>query len=316
MDYRRLGRTDLRVSALALGTVELGMDYGIEVPGQFGRPTEAEAIRLVHAAIDAGINLIDTARVYGTSEAVLGRALRDRREQAVLATKVRTQQDDGTTPTGDDLRRHMHASLEASLEQLQTDYVDIWQIHNIDTALLAQIDLVAEVFAEVRRAGKVRWVGGSAYGSAIPLAALETGVFDVLQVTYSVLDQRLADRVFPMAAGQDVGIIARSVLLKGVLTGRGEYLPPHLEELRVRSRQFRGLIDRSGLGLSPAQAAIAFALAHPHISSVLVGVRSRAELREDLQAVDITLPSDLLERLYALRLDDDRLLNPSTWGIP
>ncbi len=136
MDYRRLGRTELQVSALALGTVELGLDYGIAAPGEFGRPSLAEAVSLVHRALDAGINLIDTARAYGESEAVLGRALRDRRSAALLATKVRTQRDDGTTPVGAELRQHMQQSLDTSLRQLQTDYVDIWQIHNVDAALL------------------------------------------------------------------------------------------------------------------------------------------------------------------------------------
>jgi aryl-alcohol dehydrogenase-like predicted oxidoreductase len=105
VDFRRLGRTGLQVSALALGTVELGLEYGIAMPGELGRPSEAEASRLVHAAIDNGINLVDTARSYGESEAVLGRILRGRRDQVVLATKVRTQMDDGSTPQGTELRR-------------------------------------------------------------------------------------------------------------------------------------------------------------------------------------------------------------------
>lgn len=309
MHHRLLGRTGLRVSALALGTVELGMDYGIVVPGDYGRPGEAEAIRLVHAALDAGINLIDTARVYGQSEAVLGRALRDRRDRVVLATKVDAQGYHGRA-----LKRHMWASLETSLQTLGTDYLDIWQIHNLDAALLDQVDVMAGVFTAARRRGLVRWFGGSTYGTEIPLAALATGLFDTLQVTYSVLDQRLAGRVFPLAAEKNVGIIVRSVLLQGVLTARGDHLPAHLEPLRACSRQFRRLVAASGLDLSPAQVAIAFGLAHPQIDSVLVGVRTERELREDLQALQVTLPPDLLAQLYQLRLDDANLLNPGTWS--
>lgn len=315
MRYRRLGRTGLQVSALALGTVELGMDYGIRVPGQYGRPPEAEAVQLVHAALDAGVNFIDTARAYGESEAVLGRALRNRRDEVVLATKVHTQRDDGTTPTGDELRRQMLASLDASLAHLQTDYVDVWQIHNLDSSLLAQIDVVADVFDESRRRGKARWVGASTYGVEMPLAGLETDLFDVLQVTYSVLDQRLAERVFPLAAQKDVGIVVRSVLLQGVLTERGDYLPDHLEPLRARSRRFRQLVAGADLDLTPAQVAVAFGLHHPQIGAVLLGVRSKEELREDLQAVGTTLPADLLAQLHGLRLDDADLLDPSTWQI-
>jgi 1-deoxyxylulose-5-phosphate synthase len=316
MDQRTLGRTGLRVSRLALGTVELGLDYGIAAPGEFGRPTTGEAIRLVHAALDGGITLLDTARAYGESEAVLGQALRGRRARVVLATKVRTQHADGTTPSGPQLRQLMERSLETSLGLLETDYVDIWQIHNVDEALLSQIDVVAEVFATARQAGKVRAVGGSTYGAEMPLLALQTGLFDMLQVTYSVLDQRLADQVLPAAAERGVGIVVRSILLKGALTTRGDYLPEHLVVLRERSRQFRGVVAESRLGISPVQAAIAFGLAHPQIDAVLVGLRSTAELHEALGATGVGLPDGLLDELRALRLDDAELLNPSTWGIP
>lgn len=316
MEYRTLGRAGLHVSALALGTVELGLDYGIAVPGEFGRPAETEAIRLVHAALDGGINLIDTARAYGESEAVLGRALRGRRDQVVLASKVRTQRDDGTTPSGAELRDLMEQSLETSLRLLQTDYLDVWQIHNVDAALLARLDIVTRVFEAARQAGKIRATGGSTYGAEMPLLALQTDLFDMLQVTYSVVDQRLADQVLPAAAAQGVGVVARSILLKGALTARGDYLPDHLAALRERSRQFRALAGEIGMGSSPVQVAIAFGLAHPQIDAVLIGVRSAAELQEALGAVDLRLPEDLLARLAALRLDDSDLLNPSTWGIP
>lgn len=316
MEYRRLGRTGLQVSALALGTVELGLDYGIAVPGEFGRPAEDAAIRLVHAAIDRGINLIDTARAYGESEAVLGRALRGRRDKVVLATKVRTQRDDGSTPGEAELRQLMQQSLDTSLGLLQTDYVDIWQIHNVNATLLDRGAAVAEVFAAARQSGKVRAVGGSTYGADLPLRALESDLFDMLQVTYSVLDQRLADRVLPAAAARDVGVVVRSILLKGALTARGDYLPDHLAALRDRSHQFRALVAESGLAASPAQAAIAFGLANPQIHSVLVGMRAEHELDEALAAASLRLPDGLLDRLRALRLDDADLLNPSTWGIP
>jgi aryl-alcohol dehydrogenase-like predicted oxidoreductase len=234
----------------------------------------------------------------------------------LVATKVRTQRDDGTTPAGPELRQHMQASLETSLRLLQTDYVDIWQVHNVDTALLAQRELLGQVFAEARSSGKARAIGGSTYGVEMPMTAIESGLFDMLQVTYSVLDQRLSDQVLPTAAERDIGIVVRSILLKGALTARGDYLPDHLAELRERSRQFRKLVAESGLGITPVQVAVAFGLAHPQIHSVLIGVRSEQELREALSAATVTLPADLLAQLSALRLDDADLLNPGTWGIP
>jgi len=315
MNYRTLGRTGLPVSALALGTVELGLDYGIPVPGEDGRPGDAEGVRIVHAALDGGINYIDTARAYGESERVLGLALADRREQVVLATKVQTQRPDGSTPGGGELRRSMLADLDESLRQLRTDWVDIWQIHNVDAALLEQAETVAEVFAVARQSGKARWTGGSFYGAGLPLAALPYDIFDVMQVTYSALDQRLADRFFAAAQAANVGIVVRSVLLKGVLTARAEHLPPHLDPLRQRSRRFRQMVVDSGIACSPAQAALAFALAQPAIHAVLVGVRSVEEVTGAIQAASLHLPPVLVDQLYGLRLDDEKLLNPATWGI-
>jgi aryl-alcohol dehydrogenase-like predicted oxidoreductase len=316
MDYRTLGRSGLRVSALALGTVELGLEYGIALPGEAARLSEAEGVRLVHAALNAGITLIDTARAYGTSEDVLGAALQGRRHDVVLATKVRTQGPDGATPRGEALARAMRASLEASLRALRTDFVDLWQIHNVDAEVLAEHEAVAAAFNDARRAGLVRAVGGSTYGVEAPVAALESGLFDVLQVTYSVLDQRLDARVLPLAATSHVGVIVRSVLLKGVLTPRGDHLPEHLAPLRERSRAFRALVEARGGGLTAVQAAIAFALGHPQIGATLVGVRSEDELREALGAAAVPLDPELRADLAALRLDDPDLLNPSTWGIP
>lgn len=316
MDYRTLGRSGLRVSALALGTVELGLAYGIALPGEAPRPSQDEGVRLVHAALDGGITLLDTARKYGTSEEVLGAALQGRRHGVVLATKVRTQGPGGVTPSGEALRRLMRESLEASLRALRTDYVDLWQIHNVDAGVLAQADVIAEAFDEAKRSGKALAVGGSTYGVEAPLAALASDLFDVLQVTYSVLDQRLEAAVLPEAAARGVGIVVRSVLLKGALTARGDHLPERLAPLRERSQAFRALVDSRGGGLSPVQAAVAFALGQPLIGATLVGVRDEGELREALGAVARPLDPGLRAELAALRLDDPELLNPSTWGMP
>lgn len=313
MKYRTLGRTNFNVSALALGTVELGKDYGIQVAGDYGKPSTYEAIQLVHAALGQGINFIDTARAYGESETVLGQALRGRRDQVVLATKVVTHDAGGSVFTGATLEKQMWASLETSLKALQTDYVDLWQIHNVDRGVLDQQDRIQSVFEEVQRKGYVRAVGGSTYGVSTPKQAIEQDMFDTLQVTYSVLDQRLADQVFALAKAKHIGIIVRSILLQGALTERADHLPDHLYLLKKRSRQFRKLTEDVAPHLKPAQLAIAFGVAHPDIAAVLVGVRTAAELAEDIEAVAVDIPPDLLAHLYQLRLDQADLLNPGTW---
>ena len=316
MRYRTLGRTGLRVSVLGLGTVELGLDYGIGAPGEFERPDETAAIRLVHAALDAGVNFVDTARAYGDSERVLGLALAKRRDEVVLATKVDPRRPDGGVWESGAMQRVMQASLETSLRLLRTDHVDIWMIHSIDAALLRQREIMAEVFADARRRGQIGWTGASFYGATLPEEALGYDLFDVIQVTYSVLDQRLNERVLPLADERHVGVVARSILLKGALTERAEQLPPRLAPLRDRSRRFRALLATINGGMTPAQGAIAFGLANPHIDTVLVGVRTEAELAEDLAAVDMQFTSQELGELQALGVDDESLLDPSTWGIP
>jgi aryl-alcohol dehydrogenase-like predicted oxidoreductase len=316
MQYRPLGRTGLAVSALALGTVELGLDYGIEAQGEFGRPTQAEAVRLVHAALDAGITFVDTARAYGDSERVLGIALADRCDEVVLETKVDPRPPAGVTWSDAELRDMMLASLETSLRLLRTDHVDVWMIHSIDERLLERREVLAGVFEEAQSSGKIGWSGASFYGAALPETALAYDLFDVMQITYSVLDQRLSERVLPLAADKGVGVVARSVLLKGALTERAEYLPDRLEPLRAHSRQFRQLVAAMGDSVTPAQGAIAFALAHPQIDTVLVGARTESELAEDLAALEIRYSEAELESLAALGIDDAAMLDPSTWGIP
>ena len=315
MNYRTLGRTGLSVSALALGTVELGLDYGINAPGHFGRPSEATAAALIDAALAAGINLLDTARGYGESEAVLGRLLRGRRDQVVLATKASAHLPDGTVPSAKALRHHLVAQLEESLRLLQTEAVDLWQIHNVDARVLAEQETVAETFAAMQAAGKIRWTGGSFYGAALPETALRTNLFDVIQVTYSLFDQRIVDSVLPLAREQKVGALVRSVLLKGALTERAEHLPDHLAELRTRSRHFRQLVQEQAPQFTPAQAALAFVLANEEIGSALVGMRTADELADNLPAISAELSPALLTALRDLRVGNEALLNPGTWGI-
>ncbi len=316
MNDRVLGRSELRVSALAFGTVELGMDYGINAPGHFGRPTLDAAIELVHAALDRGINFIDTARAYGESESVLGRALRGKRAAVILATKANAHLPDGTVPVGKALRQHLLAQLETSLQQLQTEHVDLWQIHNVDDAVLAETETVATLFADLQQRGLIRASGGSFYGATLPIDALQHDLFDVMQVTYSVFDQRVADELLPLAAAQNIGIMVRSVLLKGALTARAEHLPDQLEPLRAHSRQWRQRATALLPTLTPAQAALAFALANPQIHSVLVGMRTLAELEDNLQAFTATVTPEIIAELQEFRLTDAALLNPATWGIP
>lgn len=231
----------------------------------------------------------------------------------MLATKASAHLAGGEVPAGDALVRHLKSQLETSLQMLQTDFVDVWQIHLVDAQVLAARDAVIQAFDETRQEGKVRAAGGSFYGDLLPRQALEQGGFETMQVTYSVFDQRLADHVLPQAAARQIGVLARSILLKGALTERAEFLPDKLEPLRQRARRYRRVVAEAAPQLTPAQAAVGFALACPQISSALIGVRDEEELRQSLVAVEKPLDEGLQQRLIELRIDDARLLDPSTW---
>ncbi|MBI3942998.1 MAG: aldo/keto reductase [Chloroflexi bacterium] len=314
---RTLGRTGLEVSALSLGTVELGIVYGIQIPGQEGQPSSAQAQKLLQHAIASGINYIDTAPAYGTSESVIGAAIKDVRAQVILATKVGCLDAQGQPLRGNTLRDTVQTSVEQSLKRLQTDWIDLLQVHNLTEPLL-QAGEVAGYMQHMVAQGKVRFIGASVYGPDAALAVVQDNHFDTLQVAYNVIDQRMENQVLPLARERGVGIITRSALLKGALTPKGDYLPSHLDQLKQQSQRFRQLSAQYIPQATAVQAAIAFCLSNPRISTVLVGANNIQELDEDIGAVAFPphLSPAMVAELRGLRLSDEKLLNPATWGIP
>lgn len=313
MEYRLLGRTGLRVSCLSLGTVELGLDYGIRVPGEFGPPPEDDAVRLLKAAADNGINFFDTARAYSNSEEILGKALAGRSE-CIIATKVSVPTDHGHMLVGPAVASRVMGSLDACLLASQRDVIDIAQIHNATVDVINQGEVV-HALLEAQHQGKVRYLGASVYTEAEALAVINARCFDTLQIPYSLLDQRMAQRVFPAAESAGVGIIARSALLKGALTAKAKWLPPELVGLRQAADRARGALAASW-ELLP-EMALRFCLSASHIATVLVGIRTLRELKQALAAVEAgPLSNELLTQMPALALVDERLLNPSYWPVP
>jgi 1-deoxyxylulose-5-phosphate synthase len=316
MHYRRLGRTELLLSEVSLGTVELGLNYGITPDGTgLSPPSTAEAIRLLHQAIEAGLNFIDTARAYGTSEEIIGQALPPgRRHQLYLATKVACLGPGGQPLSGETLRHQMRQFVTTSLRRLRTDGVDLLLLHDASVPALQSGEAVA-VLKELQAEGLTRYIGASTYGIEAPRLAIAQGV-EALQVAYNVLDQTLADDIFPLAQAQGVGLIIRSIFLKGALTDRGEDLPPHMEPLKQRSRAFRQFVAGLTPPLPAVQVSLRFALGRPEIATILVGVRTEPELEEALQAAAAgPLPAEVMAHLQTMRWSDP-LLNPSRWGIP
>ena len=235
MKYSSLGRTGLHVSQLALGTAAFGLEnYGIHEPGEQARLSEDQAIGLVRAAVDKGINFFDTARGYGESEAVLGRGLSDC-PSCIIATKVGIAE---ATTGRAALTRAVMDSVETSLRALRRDVLDIVQIHNATQDILERGEIL-DVLEHAREVGKLKFVGASVYGEPAALAAIRSGRVDVLQIALNLLDQRMLTTVLPDARKNNVGIVARSAFLKGALTDRARLLPDGLRGLSEASDRMR-----------------------------------------------------------------------------
>lgn len=308
MNYRRLGRTNLQVSEISLGTVELGMDYGIPAQGAHRRPSGADAGRLLNRALDLGVNLIDTAQAYGGSEVIIGQALKSRRDEYILATKIGSLSWEGYS--GTELRKRVEASITESLQALQTDIIDLLYIHNATPELIQQGEIV-EIMEWARQAGHARFIGTTTYGEAAPLAVLEDGHFDCIQVAYNLLDRQFEERVLPLAKEKDIGVVIRSVLLKGALTYRYVHLPEELHELREAVDAVNSLCSAQSSGLP--ELAYRFVLGQPVVSTALVGTARIHELQEIVSFAGCTaLPAELLNDIREIVVSPDQL-NPGTW---
>jgi aryl-alcohol dehydrogenase-like predicted oxidoreductase len=305
MDHRRLGRSGLKVSTLALGS---WTTFG-------GSVDEADAVRIIRRAFDAGVNLFDTADVYGdgAAETVLGRALRDLpREQLVIATKCRWRMWAG--PLGEGLsRKHVFDALDHSLRRLGVDYVDLYQMHSPDSDTPLEESLRA--FEDLVRSGKVRHVGYSNFDHHAPLdrRALEiqrANGWDLMissQPCYNLVDRHVEKSHLSLCRRFGLGMLVYSSLAQGVLTNKyaGGRVPPGTRasgafghfltsgkaltpENVIAAERLATWCARTGAG-TPAQVAIAWALRRPQVASVILGATSEAQLNENLLAVDLRL---------------------------
>ena len=307
---RRLGRTKLDVSVLSMGTVSLGMDYGIRTPEKIGHPSESESIQLLRAAADCGINFYDTAPVYGLSETVLGKALLGQ-TACYIATKLSLSLLEDTDQAVRRSEQNIIDSINNSLKYLQRDVLDLIQVHNATVAIFED-SVTLRALERMKHQGLVNYIGASIYDEKDALAAIDSGIVDVLQIPFSILDQRLAANVLPAAESANVGIIARSVLLQGVLSPKARYLPDHLISLKEAASRIRTEYDISWEELS--QFAIRFCLSISGIHSVLLGIENMSELNIAMAAVKAsTLPSADMSTASDFQISDSSLLNPSNW---
>jgi aryl-alcohol dehydrogenase-like predicted oxidoreductase len=316
MEYRQLGRSGLRISTLTLGTMSFG-DAGEGAP--VGHADLAGARRQIDMCLDAGINLIDTADVYGRgrSEEIVGEALEGRRDQVLLATKARMPMGEGPNDAGLS-RHHLIAGCEASLRRLRTDYIDLYQVHEWDgqTPLEETLDTLDTLV----RAGKVRYVGCSNYAGWQMTKAL--GISDRLglqrfvsqQIYYSLQARDAEYELVPACLDQGLGILVWSPLAGGLLSGkyRRDHPDPevgrHLggwDEPPIRDQeQLYDIVETlveigEAHDASAAQIALAWLLERPGVSSLVIGARNEDQLGANLAAADIELSADERARLDA-----------------
>lgn len=309
--YRLLGRSGLRVSPLALGTMTFGADWG------WGADS-AESRRVFDAYVDRGGNFIDTANFYtgGTSERLLGELMQEKRESLVLATKYSLFMRAGDPNSGGNARKNMVRSVEASLERLRTDHIDLFYLHVWDDT--TPVDEVMRAMDDLVSAGKIIYVGISDT-PAWQVARMQTladlrgwAPLIALQIEYSLIE-RTADRdLLPMAKALGLGVTPWSPLGGGVLTGKyrkddgaaaadGTRRQLIQQNGALTDRNFAiadvvGAIARE-LDQTPAQVALAWTLLEPGVTAPILGVRTLAQLEDNLGALDVVFSDDQRRRL-------------------
>ncbi|MGW0732154.1 aldo/keto reductase [Streptomyces sp. NPDC002851] len=308
MKYRTLGRTGIKVSPYCLGAMMFG---------SVGNPDHDDSIRIIHKALDAGINFIDTADAYsqGESEEIVGKALKGgRRDNVVLATKAHLPMGDDPNQQGNS-RRWLIRALEDSLRRLGTDHVDLYQIHrpapdtDVEETLSALTDLV--------RAGKVRSIGTSCFPASeiveAQWVAERRGLerFRAEQPTYSILNRGIEREVLPVCERYGMGTLVWSPLAGGLLTGR--YRKGKQPDTHRAAYGFKHMSDENRLdavekliplaaeaGMSLTHMATAFAIAHPGVTSAIIGPRTMDHLDDLLAGAETTLTDDILDSIDAI----------------
>lgn len=311
MQRRKLGKTGIDVSEIAFGGVEIGIPYGIGVASAADMLSEAEAIRLLQEALDSGINFFDTARSYGGSERLMGKAFKNRHEEVVLCTKCHPlRNSSGDLPAENQLKKDIEASLSESLSALQTDYVALFMLHQVDPEILAN-DAIAAIFSDLKKAGTIRATGVSTYTVADSRHAIESGAWDVVQLPFNLMDQRQAE-LFGLAEERGVGIVVRSVLMKGLLSNRGQNLHPALSDVETHLSGYQTLLS-DGFPDLPTFAT-KFALSYPQVASVLVGIDRMSYLHTAIKTADGDyLDPDYLKKVRDWAYPNPEFLNMTHW---
>ena len=318
MDYRILGRTGVKVSPLCLGAMMFG---------KWGNPDHDDSVRIIHRALDAGINFIDTADVYsaGESEEIVGKALSGvDRDHVVLATKVHASMGNDPNCSGNS-RRWIVRECENSLRRLETDHIDLYQVHRPDLA--CDIDDTLGALTDLVRSGKIRYFGSSTFPAHQVVEAQWVAErrgrerFATEQPPYSILVRGIEAELLPVCQRYGMGVIPWSPLAGGWLTGRfgtgkdnsshrAERIPSRYDMSDPANQAKLEAVDRlvevaADAGITMVELALAFVLEHPAVSAAIIGPRTLDQLESQLGAPGITLGTEILDRI-------DEIVSPGT----
>jgi aryl-alcohol dehydrogenase-like predicted oxidoreductase len=312
MQYRSLGRTGVQVSSLVLGAMNFGA---------LGRTTQDDATAIVDAALEGGINVIDTADMYsaGQSEEMVGQAIAGRRDDIVLATKAHMPMGDERNHQGSS-RRWLVTALDDSLRRLGVDHVDLYQVHRWDPRTSDEETLSA--LTDLQRAGKIRYFGSSTFPAhrivAAQWAARDSHLsrYVTEQPSYSILQRGIETHVLPVTEEYGLGVLAWSPLASGWLSGavregqevttsRAKIMPQRFDTALPANRARLDAVERlakvaDAAGLSMIQLALGFVTAHPAVTSAIIGPRTLDHLDSQLAAADTVLSADLLDAIDAI----------------
>jgi aryl-alcohol dehydrogenase-like predicted oxidoreductase len=315
VEYRILGSTGVKVSPFCLGAMMFGA---------WGNTDHDDSIRIIHRALDSGVNFIDTADVYarGESEEIVGKALKGRRDSIVLATKVHGAMDDDDPNMQGNTRRWIFQEVENSLKRLKTDWIDLYQIHRWDPATAHEETIGA--LTDLVRQGKIRYFGSSTFPAQEIVEAQWTaerrglGRYLCEQPPYSILARGIEADVLPVCRRYGMGVIVWSPLNGGFLTGRSREhvstraarLPRRYDTSYPEVQRKLEYADRleqvaANAGLSLVHLALGFVLAHPAVTSAIIGPRTMEHLESQLDAQELRLPADVLARI-------DEIVPPGT----
>jgi aryl-alcohol dehydrogenase-like predicted oxidoreductase len=313
MHYRKLGKTDLKVSEIGFGAWAIGgaADAG-GTPLGWGRANDDESLAAIRRARDLGVTFFDTANSYGfgRSESLLGIVLSRKRQDAVIATKVGVVRDaDGRVRKDFSLEHIMHA-VDGSLRRLRTDYIDLYQLHNPTIDDLRRDD-IHEAMSRLQEVGKIRYWGVSVTTPEEGIEIVNRGWGYAMQVLYNVLNQAPAKELFPLAKEKGYGIIARVPLASGLLSGkfrqdtsfpiddvRQNFLTPkRLEEVIGRVDEAKSIIG--GAARSLAEGALRFVLADEAVSTTIPGMRNVRQVEMNVGADEVRVPQEIIDKLRA-----------------